>query len=136
MKLPRLYRVIAALVALVCMLSTQLAAAAYVCPGEINGGATTASISAPAGGSNMTRCEDMDMAQPGLCHAQAHDQLNKQSLDKHDAPNIAPFVPVGLVLVATATDDAAISHAFPPASQSLARATAPPIAIRNCCFRI
>lgn len=134
MRPPRLYRVIAAFVALICMLTMQFAVTAYVCPGMAGGGIVTASLSA-SGHPGMTRCEDMDMAQPGLCHAQAHDEASKQSLDRPDSPNIAAYVPVGLGLVVIA-NDSTDSPIFPPVAQVLARATAPPIAIRHCCFRI
>lgn len=135
MTLSRSSRVVAALVALICMLTMQFAAAGYVCPGMM---ASSGNASAVSGASDqsMTRCEDMDMAQPVLCHAQAHDEASKQSLDKPGSPDIAPFVPAGLVLVATSIDPAAYLPAEPATSLLLTRTTAPPIAIRHCCFRI
>lgn len=94
------------------------------------------SLSVSGDMSGMTHCDGMDTTQPGLCHAHAHDQTNKQSLDKPDFPEVAPFAPAGLVLVATLVDSAAYPTTFSPVSQFLTRATAPPISIRNCCFRI
>jgi hypothetical protein len=128
-------RVLIAFIALICMLTMQFAVAAYVCPGMANASNMMASMSntEPA----MMHCGgNMDMVQPGLCHAHTHDQSNKLSLDKPDFPDVAPFVPVGLVVVATITDDTTSSSSFSPSLQFLTRATAPPIAIRNCCFRI
>jgi hypothetical protein len=135
MNLSRPSRVVAALVTLICMLTMQFAAASYVCPGMV-AGSGNGSVVSGSSNQSMTRCEDMDMAQPVLCHAQAHDEASKQSLDKPGSPDIAPFVPAGLVLVAASIDPAAYRPATPATSLFLTRTTAPPIAIRHCCFRI
>jgi hypothetical protein len=113
---------------LICMLTMQFAVAAYVCPGM--------AMADSSGDQSMIHCDGMDMAQPGLCHIQAHDQTHKQSLDKPDIPDVAPFVPNGLVLTTAIDGDAIDSIGLPPTPLSLTRTTAPPIAIRHCCFRI
>lgn len=76
----------------------------------------------------------MDMEQPSLCHAQ--DQVGNQSLDKPQLPPVQPFVPLGLVQAIVFID--AAYHPLPsqPRPLYLTRATAPPLSIRNCCFRI
>lgn len=110
------------------MLFMQLAVASYVCPGmqTESGGDMVA----------MAGCDGMDTTQPGLCHALAVDQAAKQSLDKPDLPPVQPFVPVELVLVLDAMSMATCPRAAPPEAFLLTRTTAPPVAIRNCCFRI
>ncbi|MEX5747646.1 hypothetical protein [Massilia sp. X63] len=76
----------------------------------------------------------MDKEQPNLCHA-SH-QTDKQSLDKPATPPLAAFVavgyglPISLKVISFERFLGGLTPAF------LARATAPPIAIRNCCFRI
>lgn len=138
MKLSRPLRFLAALIALFGMLFMQLAVASYVCPGMQTGSRndTVAMPESDIDQQGMAGCEGMDMAQPGLCHAYAHGQAGKQSLDKPDLPPVQPFVPVGLVLALDAVDVAARPRATPPESSLLTRTTAPPLAIRNCCFRI
>lgn len=138
MKLSRPSRFIAAFIALFGMLFMQLAVASYVCPGmKTGGGSDTVAMSATGvDQQGMSRCEGMDMTQIGLCHAHAYDQAGKQSLDKPELPLVQPFVPVGLVLALDAIDVTARPLAMPPESSLLTRTTAPPISIRNCCFRI
>ena len=111
---------------LLSMLFMQFAMASYSCPGMAPGVALQ----------TMSNCEDMDMAQPGLCHVHAYDQTSKQSLDKPDFPLVQPFIPGRLVLALVTVDLAASALATLPESLLLTRTTAPPIAIRNCCFRI
>ncbi|HXA46940.1 MAG TPA: hypothetical protein VNW52_04870 [Burkholderiaceae bacterium] len=116
----------------------QFAMASYVCPGMMagNDGAAFTASSVGTNHQNMVECKGMDKAQVGLCHAHAHDQASKQSLDKPNVPDVAAFVPASLVLVVTTIDDAAYLPAISPTSLLLTRTTAPPIAIQNCCFRI
>ncbi|MES2102480.1 MAG: hypothetical protein V4634_00560 [Pseudomonadota bacterium] len=138
MKLSRPSRLIAAFIALVSMLFMQLAVAAYACPGMMTGNVNrgingaTAGAAAPA----MMNCEGMDMEQPALCHAHSQDSFSKQSLDKPQLPDVQPFVSAGLVLALDIADIAFLPQPPHRDPVSLARSTAPPIAIRNCCFRI
>jgi hypothetical protein len=83
----------------------------------------------------MANCHDMDRGQAALCHAHADDQSAKQSLDKPDSPHVAPFVGTELLVIVAPVDLALDTHAMSGALL-LPPATAPPIAIRNCCFRI
>ena len=127
-------RFVAALIALFSMLFMQLAVASYACPNM----RTAQQSAAPAMSADSTAmasdCMGVDMQQPSLCHAQ--DQVGNQTLDKPQLPLVQPFVPVGLVQAIASFD-----VFYPPlASQArplyLTRATAPPLSIRNCCFRI
>jgi hypothetical protein len=117
----RATRLAAAVIAVFSLLFTQLALASYVCPGSV----TMA---------DMSHCAGMDKAQPGLCHASGH--AAHQSLDKPDLPQIPPFHAVGPVLTIIVPDLAAHTPPALPAAPLLARAAAPPLAIRHCCFRI
>ncbi|MCH8618713.1 hypothetical protein [Undibacterium sp. TS12] len=134
-KLSRPHRLFTALIALFSMLFMQLAVASYVCPGHAMGSATPG-LSGDSGAAAMADCAGMDKEQPALCHVHAEEPYAKQSLDKPQVPDVQPFVLTGLTLTLQQIDiDAFLQdqQAFP---LYLTRATAPPIAIRNCCLRI
>ena len=134
MKLFRPSRLIAALIVLVSMLFMQLAVASYACP-NINIGQIGESMSIPMDGDQtMTRCAGMDKEQPSLCHA--NDQAGNQSLDKPSMPHVPPFTAAALTLVFHNIEVVDHSTDAQPNSLLLARTTAPPLSIRNCCFRI
>ena len=78
----------------------------------------------------------MDARQPTLCHAHSNDQASKQSLDKPELPQVAAFASVGLTQIVESSDIVSAALSVEPESLVLTRTTAPPIAIRNCCFRI
>lgn len=137
MKPSRPSRFIATLVAAFSMLFMQLAVASYVCPGmaPANGG-TAAATSAAVRHVAMIGCEGMDTDQPALCHAHAQGETAKQSPDKPELPDVQPFVPAVMVAAWYPAAMPFAASVTPPPSISLARALAPPIAIRHCCFRI
>lgn len=110
-------RVITALIALVSVLFMQFAVASYACPAV-----------------KVDNCHGMDMEQPSLCHA--HEQAGNQSLDKPPVPPVAPFVPATLVTLLVADKPVQPSQTDRADTFFLTRATAPPLAIRHCCFRI
>lgn len=135
MKLSRPSRLLATCIALFSLLFMQLAVASYTCPGmRMGSDLDLAAMSADMDDPGMIGCIGMEKAQAGLCHAQS--ETVKQSLDKPQVPDIQPFVPAGLVLAVHTVEIASGSPVAPLASISLTRTTAPPIAIRNCCFRI
>jgi hypothetical protein len=119
-------RLFAALITLFSLLFMQLAVASYACP---NLQPRPASAAEP-----MPGCAGMDMEQPSLCHA--HDQVGNQSLDKPNVPQVQPFVAVGLTQALRFIEPSFHSLPTQPRSLVLKRTTAPPLAIRNCCFRI
>lgn len=126
-------RVISALIVLISLLFMQLAVAGYACP-ILN----TAPLDEPVSmsmdsGQAMTGCETKDTSQPSLCRV--HDQANNQSLDKPVTPLVAPFLPAALTLVFRNIEIADNSTVNLP-NILLTRSTAPPLSIRNCCFRI
>jgi hypothetical protein len=135
MKISRSTRYLAAIVAILGMLYMQLAVAAYVCPGTPAGG-NAAVAAAHAAMTDMPNCQGMDTVQPELCHFYVHGEPSKQSLDKTPVPDVPPFVPAALVLDLRFSDIVLVSAPRPYPPIALARTTAPPVAIRNCCFRI
>jgi hypothetical protein len=135
MKISCSSRILTAIVAIFSMLFMQLAVASYACPG-MSTGSPNGGQSANAVATDMPDCEGMDPAQSTLCHLYAHGEPSKQSLEKTPVPDIQPFVPVALVLDLRFFDVASIPEAKPYLPIALTRTTAPPIAIRNCCFRI
>ena len=135
----RQFRVIAALMALLGMLFMQLAVASYVCPIPPS---ASASAAATAGGmrdataalSAMPGCVDMETAPPTLCHA--HEQAGNQSLDRPDLPQVQPYVGIGLAFRVVAAPAPTPDSIIGASNVADLRANAPPISIRNCCFRI
>jgi hypothetical protein len=135
MKLSRPTRSVTALIALISMLFTQLAVAGYACPDmKIMHAGESAVMMTDDGNQHMSGCIGMDMEQPNLC--QAHDQVGTQSLDKPGAPHVSPFMAAALTVVFHDIETASKSIAAQAASVPLTRTTAPPLSIRNCCFRI
>lgn len=126
----RRHRLVTVLFALCGLLFMQLAVAGYACPvggktGEI---AAMAEAGMPCAGDMSV----IDTEQPGLCHA--HCQSAKQSVDKVQTPTPMGAVATGFTYTIEPTK---VSRPARPApAPSLLRSTAPPIAVRNCCFRI
>lgn len=136
MKLFHRSRVVAALIALFSLLFAQLAVAAYACPAQEISKAFEAAGMAQSMQSmtEMQDCSEMDLEQPNLCQALV--QAGDQSLDKPSVPDIASFSPelAAVVLYRIAQSEPPLLPRI--TSSSLANSTAPPIAIRHCCFRI
>lgn len=132
MRLSRRSRVFAAVLALVSVLFTQLAVASYLCPSMQIARAIEA---AAVDHQDVSGCEDMDTAkQPVPCHDLG--QTRNQSLDKAELPNVPPFAATLLVQTVSPADHPTQSALPLPSDLYLTRATAPPLSIRNCCFRI
>jgi hypothetical protein len=113
------------------LLFSQLAVSAYACP--VLNEAQKAQASDMA---NMPGCTGMneDKGSPALCAA--HCDAGHQSAETTGTPAVQPFVPCSLEVVLPR-----IEHSAPPLgplleSVPLTRATAPPLAIQHCCFRI
>lgn len=128
----RLSRFITVLAALVSLLFMQLAVAGYACPGvqqKVAKVATVAEVKTPCA---EFMASTMDDAQPNLC--QAHCQAGHQAADKYELP--APLdigtLPISFLLPVIAP----VFGGAPLQPPHLKRTTAPPIAIRHCCFRI
>jgi hypothetical protein len=118
------------LFALINLLFMQVALAGYSCPGvetKVQQVAAMAEAGMPCAGSMSM---SMDEDQPGLCHA--HCVAGQQASDHQPLQVLALALPVGLVLERPALEPPIRSA---PQASLLARATAPPLSIRNCCLR-
>lgn len=136
MKLTRPSRIVAALIALIGMLFMQLAVAAYACPdveAAIAIEATMVETHADAMEAGAD-CMGSDMDQANLCNA--HATSGNQSLDKPNATPAAPFTVAALTVVPRDLEPSYAPLARNLEAPPLSRVTAPPLAIRNCCFRI
>ncbi len=123
----RRFRSVAALAAIASLLFAQLAVSAYACP-RVQA-AKPATMHAGGGDAG---CDEMDTANPALCHG--HCQYGNQSVDKWAGSWVSPDPAVlSSVVYEDAVPDAAARGVVPRVW--LARTTAPPIAIRNCCLR-
>lgn len=140
MKTSHPFRLITTVILLFSMLFMQLAVAAYACPVLLGAASQAMPVEAMSlnqgnnGQDAMNGCPGKDMVQPSLCHA--HDHSGNQSLDKPLLPDVVPFIPAALVVTLVALDPANRLAYFSPDSTLLMRTTAPPLSIRNCCFRI
>lgn len=129
MKLTRPSRFLAVLVAVLSMLFTQLAVAAYACPAGPDSQMATRMAMA-----DMADCPEMEAQRSGLC--QAHCDGSHQSLDKPGAPHVQPFVSGELSAVVQLRAVIAPTRTALARPLLSARSAAPPLIIRNCCFRI
>lgn len=77
--------------------------------------------------------EGKDRTQSNLCAA--HCGVGHQSPDTPNSPQVQPFVAGELAFVLLEIPERRFVTVHPDASQ-LSHTTAPPLAIRNCCFRI
>ena len=136
MKNSSLSRIATLCVALFSMLFMQLAVASYACPGSTAGGARLVEANTATKQVEMAHCEGMDVAQASLCAALAHGEAAKQSSDHAQLSDAPPFIPVELVQVLHQIDNSRIFARSAPRAVVITRSSAPPIAIRNCCFRI
>ena len=124
----RLTRKLVSLLSIVALVLTQLAVVAYACPMQFQGlddvvesvGAATPD----AGGS--------DADSPALC--KKHCENGQQNVnDSSQTLAMCAFeaAPTIALVIQPAT-----MHDAPAATPSLRNATAPPLSIRHCCFRI
>ena len=127
----RRHRIFTVLFALCSLLFMQFSVAGYACPG-FESRVQEMSAMAQAG----TPCAEsmsmaMDDTQPNLC--QAHCQTAQPAGD-----NVALQVPAlaGTPMPFAIAPPTALAQRPLPQPSLLARTTAPPLTIRNCCFRI
>ena len=122
-------RFLTVLFALFSLLFMQLAVAGYVCPGtgsKVAGAVAMAEAGMPCAESMAM---NMDDEQPNLC--QAHCQADSQSSDTYQLPLMVALDTLPTLRVAMP-----LLYAMSLQPPHLRRTTAPPLAIRNCCFRI
>ena len=125
-------RKLAALAALVSLLFSQMALGWYQCPGTALAKFEQAAVAHHD--ATMAGCDGMDLEQPNLC--QAHAQTGNQSLDRAQAPDVPAYAPGPSIAIEPVAPLVLHSTLRVTETRLLTRSTAPPIAIRNCCFRI
>ena len=112
------------------LLFAQGALAGYACPADaVRSDASVPSPAAMPCAESMV--QEVDEAQPALCHAHCQDE--QQSADSFQPPLLAPSSQLGAVLTLAPVPDRG-SGPLPPLPQ-WRRDTAPRLAIRHCCFR-
>lgn len=117
----RFRRKFGALLALVVLLFTQLAIAAYACP---SAGDAEVFVDAP--------CHGMDRNQANLC--KQHCEQGSQSFDR-TAPAVVD-VPVSPLIAIAVLVPHRILHGFAFQTDLLAYEPGPPLLIRHCSFQI
>jgi len=132
MALRRRTRLFTMLIALVSLLSMQLAVAGYSCPGTASKVTEMAKMAQSGMPCVEIMASDMDDLQPGLCHA--HCQTEHQSADKHQVPAAALPIHCGTGFITLRL--VPLPRGAPLQAPLLTRTTAPPVAVRHCCFRI
>lgn len=125
-------RLTTALFALISLLFMQLAVAGYVCPGSGSKIAEAAAMAEAGMPCAESMPLSMDDQQPSLCHA--HCQAGQQSADKYQPP--APIALGALPADFSLQITIPVFSEAPLQAPHLQRTTAPPVAIRNCCFRL
>ena len=132
MKLSRRLRSLAAFLALLGVLFSQLALASYACPGPQAMALAAITLDENQG---VPSCpEGVSEPRPALCAA--HCQQGDQSLDK-PAALVLPAIPLVAILPGLFAPIEPPAAAPPGEQRSLlARATAPSLAVRHCCLRV
>ena len=131
----RRHRFATVLFALMSLLFMQLAIAGYSCPGgltkvvKVTEAATMAQADMPCAESMFITVDD---EQPSLCHA--HCQADQQTADKYQVPGLATLADLATDFPLPRFTPALLGA--PLQAPLLRRTTAPPLAVRNCCFRI
>ena len=134
MRPSRNHRILTALIALFSMLFMQAAVASYSCPDLQSEGAPDSWVDNQASASKMPGCDQPDAASPSLCHAHCLD--GKSSLDKPEVPTVTPAVAIVSTILLPLQPLLALPLPASEQASFLQRTTAPPIAIRHCCFRL
>ncbi len=126
-------RIAAALAGTICLLFSQLAAAAYACPASLHSVATqTLSQPTDRGDHGNVPCAEHDAARPGLCLAHCNPAELSLNHPQVDAP------PVMLVVLHPLADhcEPAVLVSTAPQLEVPLRSHSPPLSILHCCFRI
>lgn len=123
-------RIVAAIMMIAILLFSQLAVASYVCPD------LDAAISSPNSehGTHPNDCPNQSDELPNLC--QAHCEPDSQSAHTVQVPPVRAFVAAGLTVVICNAYAVLFVQTRERSDSIVKRTTSPPLAIRNCCFRI
>ena len=123
----RSFRLTATLVVVLSLLFSQLALAAYLCPGQQDADAMVQMMADGA------PCEGMDPGQPALCHE--HSAGATQTVEAAKVP--APTLPVIVqVLLVPAVLDGALARAAPASSAPELRPPPDPLFLSTLRLRV
>ena len=114
------------------LLFAQFAVASYACPNQhMTGVAPIATATEADDAANG--CDAVDSVNPNLClqHCQTGNQLPDAAASASPSASSSPMLEVALPAQADIADLLTVY-----AGDLLTRDTAPPLNIRNCCFRI
>lgn len=126
----RIHRKFASLVGVVALLFAQLAGSAYACPFLVQ---SMAESTTTATGEAVVPSAVLDPGAPALC--EQHCQYGTQNVN--DAPQALAGVALAPAFVVTIAQHVVVAASPATAAQpSRLYAASPPLAIRNCCFRI
>jgi hypothetical protein len=121
----------AAWFAIAAMLFAQLAVAAHACAASSGASATAVLAAAHGDGSP---CHEMDPQPDNVCLQHCAD--SPQSIDHHPVSPASPVAGPAYHLEPSDRLTAFVQSEVRHSHALLARVTAPPLAVRNCCFRI
>lgn len=125
-------RLTTVLFALISLLFMQLAVASYACPGTESKVAAISAMAEAGMPCAQSMTVNMDEEQPNLC--KAHCQAGQQVADKYELP--APVALTALPPDFLSPVVVPVLQGAPMQAPHLMRTTAPPVAIRHCCFRL
>ena len=125
-------RLFTVLIAVLSLLFMQLAVASYSCPGAASKAVEMTDMAQAAMPCAESMASTMDDQQPNLCHA--HCQAEHQSADKYQVPAPVALTDIGPSFIALRLIPVPLGA--PLQAPLLVRTTAPPLAVRHCCFRI
>lgn len=123
----RAHRLASTFIVVLSLLFSQLALAAYTCPGQEDAAAMAAMMAAG------TPCEGMDQQQPALCHEQASAAAQAPEMVKTPTPAVALVVQI---LTVPFTLDARDAGALPTAAAPDARPPPDPVFLSTLRLRV
>ena len=121
-------------IGLVSLLFTQFAVASYQCLVAESAQIVKSINNSADNPQSMPGCDGLDLEQPTLCQAQS--LAGSQSFDRPPGPDVSPCLVGGFQITPALVESPAIRPVLRWNDGLMRRATAPPVAVRNCCFRI
>lgn len=124
----------AAWLAAAAMLFAQLAVAAHACAASSGAPAAAVLAAAHGGEHDASPCHEMESPPDGVCLQHCAD--SPQSFDHHPVSPVFPLAGPAYHLDRSNRPAVFLQSEEHHSHALLARVTAPPLAVRNCCFRI
>jgi hypothetical protein len=127
----RRHRIVTVLLALASLLFMQLAMASYSCEARLDEVGKTVVVASMTQ-TDMPCDEVMNDDHSNLCHA--HCKADPQTVDKYQAPALPSRADLANDFSLPVDTPAPVGALLQ--APLLRRTTAPPLSVRNCCFRI